>query len=67
MGGVAAYAFLAGLPYVDEKRMAVSGHSMGTLGFLERCSGVFRNGNGPESIRPQAGELFTKTSTILKT
>ena len=30
MGGKSAYKFLASLPFVDESRMAVSGHSMGT-------------------------------------
>ena len=30
MGGIASYAYLSSLPYVDNTRLGISGHSMGT-------------------------------------
>ena len=60
MGGVAAYAFLAGLPYVDEKRMAVSGHSMGTWASWSVAAAYSGTEMAPKAFVLQAGELFTK-------
>jgi len=63
MGGIAAYAYLAGLDYVDETRMGVSGHSMGTWASWT-VAAAYGAGDEAESIAPKAvvlqcGELFT--------
>ncbi|MBR5292138.1 MAG: hypothetical protein IKU32_04385 [Clostridia bacterium] len=63
MGGIAAYAYLAGLDFVDETRMGVSGHSMGTWASWS-VAAAYGAEDGEESIAPKAvvlqcGELFT--------
>ncbi len=60
MGGIASYAHLANLPFVDNKKMAVSGHSMGT--WASWSVGATYSGTeiAPKAIILQAGELFTK-------
>ncbi len=63
MGGIAAYAYLAGLDFVDETRMGVSGHSMGTWASWT-VAAAYGAEDGEKSIAPKAvvlqcGELFT--------
>lgn len=60
MGGVAAYAFLSTLPYVDDEKMAVSGHSMGTWASWSVGAAYSGTAIAPKAIILQAGELFTE-------
>lgn len=69
MGGVAAYAYLANLPYVDYNYMGVTGHSMGTWSSWS-VAAAYSGGatvNGKEVPQPkctvlQAGEIFAKAA-----
>jgi hypothetical protein len=67
MGGIAAYATLAGYDFVDETRMAVGGHSMGTWAswsVAAAYSGAVNNAGAdisPKAIVLQCGEIFTDT------
>lgn len=66
-GGVAAYALLADLPYVDNTALAVSGHSMGTWSSWSVAAAYSGSVNAAgESIAPKAvvlqcGELFRES------
>ena len=68
MGGVAAYAYLASLPYVDANYMGITGHSMGTWASWSVAAaysgGATIEGVGtipqPKCTVLQCGELFTK-------
>ena len=60
MGGIAAYAFLSSLPYVDNEKMAVSGHSMGTWASWSVSAAYSGTLIEPKATILQAGELFTK-------
>jgi hypothetical protein len=60
MGGVALYGFLSGLPYVDNQRMAVSGHSMGTWAAWSVSAAYSGETIEPKATILQAGELFTR-------
>ena len=71
MGGTFAYAYLAGLPFVDPTKMAVTGHSMGTWAAWSvsaAYSGAAMTFGGidynitPRATILQAGEIF-KTET----
>lgn len=68
MGGVAAYAVLAGMDCVDDTRMAVSGHSMGTWASWSVAAAYSGAVNAAgEDISPKAtviqcGELFRKSA-----
>ncbi len=63
-GGITAYAYLAGLDFVDETRMAVSGHSMGTWSSWTVAAAFSETENeageniAPKAIVLQCGELF---------
>ena len=63
-GGITAYAYLAGLDYVDDTRMAVSGHSMGTWSSWTVAAAFSESVNeagesiAPKAIVLQCGELF---------
>ncbi len=64
MGGIAAYAYLASLPFVDNTRLGISGHSMGTWAswsVAAAYSGA-KDENGvditPKATVLQCGELF---------
>ena len=63
-GGSTAYGYLASLDYVDETRMAVSGHSMGTWSSwsvaADYCDAVNSKGESiaPKAVVLQCGELF---------
>ena len=60
MGGIAAYAYLSELSYVDNSKMAVSGHSMGTWASWSVSAGFSGTDIEPKATILQAGELFTK-------
>ena len=67
MGGAAAYAWLAAQEYVDNTKMAVTGHSMGTWAAWSVSAamcGAQLNGHDitPKATILQAGEIF-KTTT----
>ena len=57
-GGIAAYAFLSELPFVDNTRMAVSGHSMGTWSSWSVAAAYSGTEIEPKAIVLQCGELF---------
>ena len=64
MGGIAAYAYLAGLENVDASKMMVSGHSMGTWSswtVAAAYSGAMYKGQliEPKAIVLQCGEYFS--------
>ncbi len=65
MGGIAAYAVLAGLENVDASRMAISGHSMGTWASWTTAAAYSgaTDENGvdisPKAVVLQCGELFS--------
>lgn len=66
-GGITAYAVLADLPYVDDTRLAVSGHSMGTWSSWSVAAAYSGAVNAagqsiePRAIVLQCGELFRKS------
>ena len=69
MGGIAAYAYLAGLENVDPSKMMVSGHSMGTWSswtVAAAYSGALYKGQliEPKAIVLQCGEYFRAYNTI---
>ena len=57
-GGIAAYAALASLPYVDSSRMGVSGHSMGTWSSWSVAAAYSGTEIAPRATVLQCGELF---------
>jgi len=67
-GGIAAYALLADMPFVDDTRMAVSGHSMGTWSSwtvaAAYCDSVNAAGESiaPKAVVLQCGELFRESA-----
>ena len=61
MGGIAAYLVLADIPQVDEHRMAVSGHSMGTWASWSVAAAYAGTSIEPKATVLQCGELFRDT------
>lgn len=61
MGGTAAYAYLASLPYVDNTRMAITGHSMGTWAAWTVAAAYADTEIMPRATALQCGELFKTT------
>lgn len=59
-GGNIAYDYLAKLDYVDNSRLAVSGHSMGTWSSWSVAANYSGTDIAPKAIVLQCGELFTK-------
>lgn len=57
-GGIAAYAYLASLDYVDSKNMALSGHSMGTWSSWTVAAAYSGTEIEPKATVLQCGELF---------
>jgi len=57
-GGIAAYATLASIPFVDSTRMAVSGHSMGTWSSWSVAAAYANTDIAPKATVLQCGELF---------
>lgn len=60
MGGIAAYKILSEMENVDNQRMAVSGHSMGTWASWSTAAAYSGTDIMPKATILQAGELFTK-------
>ena len=60
MGGIAAYKVLSEMDIVDNKNMAVSGHSMGTWASWSTSAAYANSDIKPKATILQAGELFTK-------
>ena len=58
-GGSIAYDILSKLDYVDSKRLAVSGHSMGTWSSWSVAADYANTDIAPKAIVLQCGELFT--------
>lgn len=61
-GGIAAYAFLAELPYVDSSRLGLSGHSMGTWSSWSVAAAYSGTEIMPRATVLQCGELFRKSA-----
>lgn len=57
-GGIAGYAFLADLPYVDSTRLGLSGHSMGTWSSWSVAAAYSGTDIEPKATVLQCGELF---------
>ena len=58
-GGNIAYAVLASYPFVDGRRLGISGHSMGTWSSWSVAASFVHNDYEPKAIVLQCGELFT--------
>lgn len=58
MGGTAAYAYLSTLDYVDNKKMAVTGHSMGTWAAWTVAAAYSNTEIAPRATALQCGEFF---------
>ena len=70
VGGASAYAYLASLPYVDDTRLALTGHSMGTwsswsvaAAFVDATNEAGQS-TAPKAIVLQCGELFRELPTV---
>ena len=59
MGGIAAYKVLSEMDNVDNTKMAVSGHSMGTWASWSTSAAYSGTAIEPKATILQAGELFT--------
>ncbi len=57
-GGIAAYAYLASLPYVDDTKLGLSGHSMGTWSSWSVAAAYSGTEIEPKATVLQCGELF---------
>lgn len=60
MGGIAAYALLSQWDNVDNTKMAISGHSMGTWASWSTAAAYSGSAIEPQATILQAGELFSK-------
>ena len=60
-GGIAAYAVLATLPMVDDTKLGVSGHSMGTWSSWSVAAAYAGSGIEPKAVVLQCGELFRES------
>ncbi len=61
-GGIDAYRYLAGLPYVDSARMGLSGHSMGTWSSWTVAAYYSGTDIEPKATVLQCGELFRNSA-----
>lgn len=61
MGGTAAYGWLSRLSYVDNTKMAVTGHSMGTWASWTVGAAYSNTAIEPRATALQCGELFKTT------
>lgn len=61
MGATAAYAWLSELNYVDNQKMAVTGHSMGTWAAWTVSAAYSGTAIEPRATALQCGELFKTT------
>ncbi len=57
-GGIAAYAALSALPMVDDTKLGISGHSMGTWAAWTVAAAYTGSGIEPKATVLQCGELF---------
>ncbi|MBP5225583.1 MAG: hypothetical protein J6Z38_08410, partial [Lachnospiraceae bacterium] len=57
-GGIAAYAYLASLPCVDDTKLGLSGHSMGTWSSWSVAAAYSGTEIEPKATVLQCGELF---------
>lgn len=68
MGGVAAYAYLAAMDFVDNTKMAITGHSMGTWATWSTAAAYSGATNdkgediSPKAVVLQCGEIFRKSA-----
>jgi len=62
MGGIAAYAYLSTLEYVDNTKMGISGHSMGTWASWTVAAAYSGTAIEPKATILQCGELFYKSA-----
>ena len=62
MGGMAAYKVLSEMDIVDNTRMAVSGHSMGTWASWTTAAAYSGSAIEPKATILQCGELFTSNA-----
>ena len=60
-GGIDAYAVLAQMPFVDETRLGVSGHSMGTWSSWSVAAAYAGTDIAPKATVLQCGELFRES------
>ncbi len=60
-GGIDAYKYLSELPYVDNKKMALSGHSMGTWSSWSVAAAYAGTPIQPVATVLQCGELFRES------
>ena len=60
MGGIAAYKLLSQMDIVDNKNMAITGHSMGTWASWSTAAYYSGSDIMPKATILQAGELFSK-------
>ena len=67
MGGIAAYAVLASMDNVDDTRLAVSGHSMGTWASWSVSAAYSNTAIKPRATVLQCGELFNSNAYDAKT
>ncbi len=58
MGGIAAYAFMSNLDYVQNDNMAISGHSMGTWASWTVAAAYYGTAIEPKATVLQCGEVF---------
>ena len=58
MGGIAAYQWLSSLDFVDNTKMIVSGHSMGTWASWTVAAFFSNEAIAPKAVVLQCGELF---------
>lgn len=58
MGGIAAYQWLSSLDFVDNTKMIVSGHSMGTWASWTVAAFFSNEPIAPKAVVLQCGELF---------
>ena len=66
-GGVAAYAWMSTLEYVDNTRMALSGHSMGTWSSWSVAAAFSGTAIEPKATVLQCGELFRVNDAVYDT
>ena len=61
-GGVAAYGVLAAMEFVDESRLGLSGHSMGTWSSWSVAAAYSGTEIAPKATVLQCGELFRESA-----
>lgn len=62
MGGIAAYKVLSEMDFVNDRNMAISGHSMGTWASWTVAAAYSGSDIEPRATILQCGELFSKSA-----